>query len=124
MRLAVMTLFSGLAWAQVSSSVVPINPAANIGTDSSMHAAQSADITVDPNSLLPNPPDMPKGKATLIGGTISNMDRVRDQITVRPFGGRDMKILFDGRTQISRDGNKVSSVDIKPGEKVYIDTVL
>jgi len=124
MRLAVMTLLSGLAWAQVSSSMVPINPAENIGTDSSMHAAQSADITVDPNSLLPNPPDMPKGKATLIGGTISNMDRVRDQITVRPFGGREMKILFDGRTQISRDGNKASSVDIKPGEKVYIDTVL
>jgi hypothetical protein len=35
-----------------------------------------------------------------------------------------MKILFDGRTQILRDGNKATSVDIKPGEKVYVDTVL
>jgi len=125
MRLAVMTLFSGLAWAQVSSSMAPINPAAeNIGTNNSMSAAQGADITVDPNSLLPNPPLMPKGKATLIGGTISNLDRVRDQITVRPFGGHDMKILFDGRTQILLDGNKATSVDIKPGSKVYVDTVL
>ncbi|HSS97111.1 MAG TPA: DUF5666 domain-containing protein [Terriglobales bacterium] len=123
MRLAVMTLLSGLACAQVSSSMAPIN-SANIGTDASMKAAQSADITVDPNSLLPSPPVAPKGKATLIGGTISNMDRVRDQITVRPFGGRDVKILFDGRTQIVLDGNKATSVDIKPGSKVYVDTVL
>jgi hypothetical protein len=122
MRLAVMTLFSGLAWAQVSSSMAPINPA-NVGTETSS-TAQSADISIDPNSLLPNPPAMPKGKATLVGGTISNMDRVRDQITVRPFGGSDMKILFDGRTQILRDGSKATSVDIKPGEKVYVDTVL
>ena len=124
MRLAVMTLFSGLAWAQVSSSMAPINPGPSIGSDTSMNAAQSADISVDPNSLLPNSPSMPKGKATLIGGTISNMDRVRDQITVRPFGGRDMKILFDGRTLILLDGNKATSVEIKPGSKVYVDTVL
>lgn len=126
MRLAVMTmtLFSGLTWAQVSSSMAPINPAANIGTETSMKAAQNGDANVDPNSLLPNPPAMPKGKATLIGGTISNMDRVRDQITVKPFGGHDMKILFDGRTQILLDGNKATSVDIKPGSKVYVDTVL
>src|SRR5690348_15128886 len=102
MRLAVMmTLCSGLTWAQVSSSMAPINPGPNIGTETSMKAAQNTDVNIDPNSLLPNPPAMPKGKATLIGGTISNMDRVRDQITVRPFGGSDMKILFDGRTQIS-----------------------
>ena len=126
MRLAVMmmTLLSGLAWAQVSSSMAPINPTANVGTDTSMKAAQNADINVDPNSLLPNPPAMPKGKATLLGGAMSNMDRVRDQITVRPFGGHDMKILFDGRTQILLDGNKATSVDIKPGSKVYVDTVL
>src|ERR1043166_1176398 len=126
MRLAVMmTLFSGLAWAQVSSSMAPINPPTDsISINSSVNAAQSADITIDPNSLLPNPPSMPKGKATLVGGTISDMDRVRDQITVRPFGGHDMKILFDGRTQILLDGNKATSVDIKPGSKVYVDTVL
>ena len=100
------------------------NQSGDIGTDSSISVTQNIDITVDPNSLLPNPPAMPKGKATLVGGTISNMDRVRDQITVRPFGGRDMKILFDGRTQIWLDGSKATSVAIKPGSKVYVDTVL
>lgn len=126
MRLAVMTLLSGLACAQVSSSMAPVNPVANIGTEGSMSAAQAqdVDITIDPNSLLPNVPAMPKGKATLIGGTISSLDRVRDQLVILPFGGKEMKILFDGRTQIWHNGTKATSLDIKPGEKAYVDTVL
>jgi len=124
MRLAVMTLLSGLAYAQVSSSMAPINPAANIGTDSSSMSAQGADITIDPNSLLPNIPAVPKGKATLVGGTISSLDRLRDLVVIKPFGGHDMKVLFDGRTQIWRDGAKASSLDLKIGEKAYVDTVL
>lgn len=124
MRLAVMTLLSGLAYAQVSSSMAPVNPAANIGTEGSSMSAQGSDITIDPNSLLPNVPAVPKGKATLIGGTISRLDRVRDQVMIKPFGGHDMKVLFDGRTQIWRDGAKASTLDLKIGEKAYIDTVL
>ena len=123
MRLAMMTLLSGLACAQVSSSMAPVNPTPNIGTQGSMNA-QSPDIAVDPNSLLPNVPAVPKGKATLIGGTISSLDRVRDQVVIRPFGGHDLKVLFDGRTQIWRNGAKASSVDLKIGEKAYVDTVL
>ena len=124
MRLAVMTLLSGLACAQVSSSMAPVNPAANnVGTEGSTRA-QGSDITIDPNSLLPNVPAVPKGKATLIGGTISSLDRVRDQVVIKPFGGRDMKVLFDGRTQIWRDGARASGLDLKVGEKAYFDTVL
>jgi len=119
----VMTLLSGLACAQVSSSMNPVNPAANIGTESS-NTNRGSDVTVDPNSLLPNVPAVPKGKATLIGGTISSLDRVRDQVVIRPFGGHDLKVLFDGRTQIWRDGSKASTLDLKIGEKAYVDTVL
>jgi len=124
MRLAVMTLLSGLAWAQVSSSIAPAN-AANIGTGSSMQSSsEEAEITVDPNSLLPNVPPIPKGKATLIGGTISSLDRVRDEVVIKPFGGHDLKIFFDGRTQIWRNGAKATSLDLKIGEKAYVDTIL
>jgi len=124
MRLAVMTLLSGLAWAQ-ASSMAPVNPGANIGTESSKQsAAPASDINADPNSLLPNVPPVPKGKASLIGGTISSLDRVRDHLVIRPFGGHEMKILFDGRTQIWHNGVKASPLDLKIGEKAYLDTVL
>ena len=124
MRLVVMTLLSGLACAQVSSSMAPVNPTSSIGTEGTSMSAQGGDITIDPNSLLPNVPAVPKGKATLVGGTISSLDRVRDLVVIKPFGGHDMKILFDGRTQIWRDGAKASGLDLKIGEKAYVDTIL
>jgi hypothetical protein len=67
---------------------------------------------------------VPQGKATLVGGTLTKLDRVRDQITVRPFGGRDVRILFDGRTQIYRDGTKIPLTELRGGEKIYVDTIL
>jgi hypothetical protein len=122
MRLVLMTLLSGLAWAQVSSSVVPaVNPTS---VAPMQRSSTAPDTPVDPNSLLPELPAAPAGKATLIGGTISKLDRVRDQITIQPFGGGSMKILFDGRTQIWRDGDKALSRDLRAGEKAYVDTVL
>ena len=50
--------------------------------------------------LLPQP----RGQTTLVGGTIRLLDQVRDQVTVRVFGGRDMVVLFDDRTHFFRDG--------------------
>lgn len=83
--------------------------------------------TPDTSNLLKAFPDLlptPKGKATLIGGTISKLDNVRDQLTIRVFGGRDMGLLFDGRTHVYRDGASVSVNDLKKGDKVYADTLL
>jgi hypothetical protein len=48
---------------------------------------------------------------------------VRDQLVVRPFGGKNTRIMFDGRTQIYRDGVLTSAHDLKEGERVYVDTV-
>jgi hypothetical protein len=60
----------------------------------------------------------------LIGGSIQNVDRVRDQLTLQIFGGGKMKVLFDPRTHIYEGKTQVSALDLRPGDRVYIDTIL
>ena len=54
----------------------------------------------DPASLLPDLPPVPRAKATLIGGTVERLDRVRERVTVRVFGGGRMSVLYDPRTRV------------------------
>jgi hypothetical protein len=91
-------------------------------------AAPVADATetpaIDPASLLPDLPPLPPSKASLIGGTVAKLDRVRDEITVQIFGGGKMKIAFDARTNIYRGSSLVSASDLHQGDRVYLDTIL
>ena len=101
-----------------SSSIKPV-PAAEPETST------DADIVADPASLLPDLPPVPRAKATLIGGTVERLDRVRDQVTVRVFGGGGrMKVLFDPRTRVYRGTAEATIADLKVGERVYLDTIL
>jgi hypothetical protein len=79
---------------------------------------------VDPASLLPDLPKLPAAKASLIGGTIGKLDRVRDRMTVQVFGGGKMTIAFDPRTHIYHDGAQASLADLRQGDRVYLETVL
>jgi hypothetical protein len=82
------------------------------------------DTAVDPASLLPDLPALPSRKTSLIGGTVEKLDRVRDEFTVRIFGGGKMKIYFDPRTHIYKDGSEASVSELRVGDRVYVDTVL
>ena len=82
------------------------------------------DTAVEPASLLPDLPALPSHKTSLIGGTIEKLDRVRDELTVRIFGGGKMKIYFDPRTHIYKDGGEASVADLRRGDRVSIDTIL
>jgi hypothetical protein len=84
----------------------------------------ASDKTLDPASLLPDLSPLPNTKASLIGGTIDKLDRVRDQITVRIFGGGKMTICFDPRTRIYEDGRPAAASDLRRGERIYLDTIL
>jgi hypothetical protein len=84
----------------------------------------SHDNSVDPASLLPAVPSLPPKKASLIGGTVEKMDRVRDELTIRVFGGGKMKIAFDPRTTILRNGEPALPSDLRRGDHVSIDTIL
>jgi len=99
--------------------------ASDTASDNAAADNTAADSAIDPASLLPDLPPLSKSKVTLVGGTIEKLDRVRDQLTVRPFGGGGrMKILFDARTRVYRDGQVTSPTDLKKGDRVYVDTIL
>jgi hypothetical protein len=97
----------------VVSTAVRITPASEI-----------PDIALDPASLLPDLPPLPPANASLIGGTVQKLDRVRDQITVQIFGGGKMKIAFDTRTHFYHDGVDGSASELQKGNRVYLDTIL
>jgi Domain of unknown function (DUF5666) len=98
-------------------------PAAAV--DSPVQTADEAeDTALDPASLVPDLPPLPREKASLIGGVAEKLDRVRDQMTVRPFGGGKMKISYDARTSIYRGTSPISTSDLHQGDHVYVDTIL
>src|SRR3954451_1240131 len=81
---------------------------------------KSAFTTADFSAL----PSMPRGKSTVLGGKIDDVDPVLDQFTLRIFGQRPMKIFFDERTQIYRNGAKIPLRDLRPEEHASVQTVL
>jgi uncharacterized protein DUF5666 len=116
-RFLALAILSGVAFAQLSSSPGS-KSAQDQGTPSSASGLVGA--SAGASSL----PPAPKGKSTVIGGSIRGVDGVRDQFTLDVFGGRSLKVLFDERTQIYRDGVKSSIRDLRAGDHVSVETVL
>jgi hypothetical protein len=69
-------------------------------------------------------PPLPKGKSTILGGSIQNVDPVRDQFTLHIYGEKPMRILFDERTQVFRDGKKISLQSLGPATHASVQTTL
>ena len=117
-------ILSAMAFAQAepAKSAVSASPSITLAEPST--PAENTEIALDPASLLPDLPPLSPGKATLIGGTIDRVDRVQDRLTLRVFGGDKMRIVFDPRTRIYRDGAPASAADLRQGDRIYVDTVL
>jgi len=80
--------------------------------------------SIDSNDPLLQPPPLPSGKVSLMGGRVGKVDKVHQTVTVKPFGnGSHMKIYFDERTHIFRDGVETTMLGIHPGERIYVDTL-
>jgi hypothetical protein len=102
-------LVAQAGWAQLSSSA-PTKPA-------------MATHSTEPDSLLDLPP-LPKGQASLVGGTVARMDPIRDEFSVRPFGGGNVTIRLDVRTLVLRGTSHDSLRELRPGLRVYVDTIV
>jgi hypothetical protein len=120
-RFLFVVILSGVAFAQSSVK-------STLASGNSTLAEDPADSLVSkpasPSGFLPDLPAIPKGKSTVIGGAIRDVDGVRDQLTLNIFGARTMKVLFDERTQVYRDGLKASLRDLRAGEHVSVETML
>jgi hypothetical protein len=108
---------SAMAGAQSLPSVAPIQQTpANPTTLEPVHSKN-----YDP--LLDLPP-LPQNKVSLMGGTVTKLDRVRDLMAVRVFGGNETRIAFDVRTKFYRDGTEVNDRELQQGQRIYVDTML
>lgn len=107
--LATFTLFSTIAIAQMPPQVP--------SEGNTQHTAgQSA-----PSSALP---PNPGGRSTVMGGEIREVDPVRDQFTLKVSGGQSVKIYFDERTQVYRNGTKIHLFDLRPSDHASVETTL
>jgi Domain of unknown function (DUF5666) len=85
--------------------------------------APTTTTTTTPDPFLDVPP-MPKGEVSLVGGVVKKIDRVRNRVTIEPFGAKPIKVTFDERTHIFRDGIETTQLGINKGDRVYVDTML
>jgi hypothetical protein len=113
-RFLAVAVLSSVAFAQSSSSD------SKPGQNQTAQPASRLDSLLSARTLPPTP----KGKSTVIGGTIHGVDYVRDQVTLDVFGGGEMKVLFDPRTQVYRDGRQGTLRDLHAGDHASVETVL
>jgi hypothetical protein len=127
-RLVLAIGLGTLGWAQ-NQPAMPQSPAVQqpSSTITSHQSASSAAAERERSGADPllDLPRLPDAKMTVIGGTVTKLDRVRDRLVLRPFGSKDdMRIAFDLRTKITQSGVVASLKDIHPGSRVYADTML
>jgi len=111
------------------STTIPPAPTASTTGNTGAAAAttKSGNTGAEDNPYDPylEPPPLPKGSPTLIGGLASSVDHVRNHITVQPFGrGQKVKVFVDERSHIYRNGVETTILGVHKGDRVYVDTML
>jgi hypothetical protein len=105
-----------------AANTAPDAPGASQSATTSTYSNNADDNPYDP---ILEPPPLPKGKATLIGGIATSVDHVRNRITIQPFGkGEKIKVVVDERSHIYRNGTPTTVLGIHKGDRVYVDTLL
>lgn len=106
------------ATSEATSQATPASPA------NGPQAQPGSAAQPEPNDPLLEVPPLPKGKVTLVGGSVRGVDYIRNRMTVEPFGGGKMKFVLDERSHIYRDGVETTVLGIKKGDRVYVDSQL
>ncbi|MGA8041925.1 MAG: hypothetical protein WCA37_03895 [Terracidiphilus sp.] len=114
-RVHAVVMLGGVLIAQLAAASAKSGQIAN---------AQSALESASVSGNLPALPPVPQGKSTVLGGAIISVDRVRDELTLKVFGQRPAKILFDERTQAFRDGKKIPLRDVTSADHASVETLL
>ena len=110
----------------VEPAIVQMPPAAppEPKTEILDSSATSGALSTDGHDPILDPPPVPASVTTLVGGTISGVDRMRNRLTVQVYGGGHWTVNFDERTHIFHNGAEVTQLALKKGERVYVDTQL
>jgi hypothetical protein len=66
----------------------------------------------------------PGGKVSLVRGVLKRLDPIHDQLLIHAFGGGDVRIAFDPRTQLVTENARTHLISIPAGSVVSVDTVI
>jgi hypothetical protein len=66
----------------------------------------------------------PGGKVGLVRGVLKRLDPIHDQLVIHSFGGGDIRIAFDPRTQLFFENTRSRLSNIPVGSVVSVDTVI
>lgn len=84
----------------------------------------ASSVKTEAASHLTDVPPLPAGKSTVLGGSIREVDQVRDRLVLNVYGEKPMKILYDERTQVFRDGKRIALHDLAPTAHASVQTTL
>lgn len=111
-----VVLLSGIA------AIPPVTAHAQAGKLSGPQAALAADNASGGRAALPPLP--PPDTSTIFGGAIRKVDPLRDQFMLDIYGLHPMKVLYDERTQVFRDGTRIPVHDLQPVDHASVQTAL
>jgi hypothetical protein len=66
----------------------------------------------------------PGGKVGLVRGVLKRLDPIHDQLLIHTFGGGDVRIAFDARSQLFTKTTRTRLTSIPVGCVVSVDTVI
>ena len=89
---------------------------------SGMGAVLQTESTAPGAMKLPAAP--PAKSSTIFGGSIANINPVLDEFSLNIDGQRPLKVLFDERTQLYRDGVRIPLHDLAPTRYASVQTAL
>lgn len=80
---------------------------------------QTVAVADDPSSA-----PRPGGKVGLVRGVLKRVDPIHDQLLIHGFGGGDVRIAFDPRTQLLTENTRARFNSLPVGSVVSVDTVI
>jgi hypothetical protein len=83
----------------------------------------SAQTTTTSTADAP-PPGGPRAKVGLVRGVLKRMDPIHDQLLIHSFGGKDIRIAFDGRTHLLPETAHAHLTAVPTSSVVSVDTVI
>lgn len=125
--LAVMLLSNGV-FSPLQSTATPsaaTNPSPATTQPATTAPVANSQDTSSASAETTRAPEKIEGKkVSLVRGVLKRVDPIHDQLLVSTFGGGQLRIAFDGRTQLLAE-NKSTRLDTLPaGSVVSVDTVM
>ena len=105
----------------ISLTLMSVCALAQVATPVASDAGQQPAVGVGDDQARPAKPG---GKVGLLRGVVKRVDPIHDQLLIHVFGGHDIRIAFDPRTQFFSEKTGAHLTSLRAGSVVSVDTVI